>query len=211
MYCYNTVLLQSTRLGDSQLTHPFAPRHYVVTLTSLTLQAPNSNPSSDFHISNTTTNTNNNNDLPVPVIVDSGTTLSLLPEPVVAALAAGFPGAAPDGSGGYTVPCALRDEPDARVLFGFRGDSAQDIMIAVRYSDFIWQADTDQCVLGASYAPGIGVWILGDTFLRGAYGELAFFSLSSFFLLFSISSAAECVGLYNSNRHCVKSESAQPS
>ncbi|KAI0165277.1 aspartic peptidase domain-containing protein [Hypoxylon sp. FL1284] len=145
--------------------------HYVVTLTSLTLQPPDPNTKSDFRAR---ARDDGNKDLPVPVVVDSGTTLSLLPEPVVSALAAGFPGAAPDGNGGYTVPCALRDEPRGAVRFGFRGDGndAEEVAIAVRYADFIWQADADNCVLGAWYTPDIGVWILGDTFLRGAYGEL---------------------------------------
>ncbi|KAI1771479.1 aspartic peptidase domain-containing protein [Hypoxylon cercidicola] len=142
--------------------------HYVVTLTSLILDTPNSNTNlkPDFHAS-----ASNNNDLPVPVIVDSGTTLSLLPEPIVSALAAGFPGAAPDGNGGYTVPCALRSASasDSRVRFGFRGDNDEDVVITVRYGNFIWQAGTDECVLGATYSPGVGLWILGDTFLRGAY------------------------------------------
>ncbi|KAI1763516.1 acid protease [Hypoxylon sp. FL1150] len=145
-------------------TDPSDP-HYVVTLTSISLDTPTSNSNSKPGFSDFRTSASA---LPVPVIVDSGTTLSLLPEPVVSALAAWFPGAEPDGNGGYTVPCALRDD-DSRIRFGFRGDGDSDVMMSVKYSDFIWQADTDACVLGAWYTPDIGVWILGDTFLRGAY------------------------------------------
>lgn len=110
--------------------------------------------------------------LPLRVVIDSGTTLSLLPESVVTALAAQFPGAAADGNGGYTVPCDLRNETDGRVDFAFAGDGGDGngVTISVGYADFIWEGG-DQCVLGAWYNGDIGVWILGDTFLRGAYGE----------------------------------------
>ncbi|KAI1075987.1 aspartic peptidase domain-containing protein [Whalleya microplaca] len=133
-------------------TDPSDP-HYVITLTSLSHRAPNA--------ISTTPLTDSN--LPLRVVVDSGTTLSLLPESVVAALAARFPGAAPDGNGGYTVPCALQGV-DGAVNFGFGGD----VTISVRYRDFIWNSG-GACFLGAWYTPDIGVWILGDTFLRGAY------------------------------------------
>ncbi|RYP71052.1 hypothetical protein DL769_004765 [Monosporascus sp. CRB-8-3] len=101
--------------------------------------------------------------LPVSAIVDSGTTLSHLPESVVAALAAGFPGAVPDGQGGYEVPCDYMRR-DGSVAFEF-GDRAR---IDIRYADFVWN-NGGACYLGAWYSPDVGVWILGDTFLRGAY------------------------------------------
>ncbi|RYP42705.1 hypothetical protein DL767_000074 [Monosporascus sp. MG133] len=100
--------------------------------------------------------------LPVSVIVDSGTTLSHLPESVVVALAAGFPGAVPDGQGGYEVPCDYM-RLNGSVAFEFGG-----VRIDVRYADFVWN-NGGACYLGAWYSPDVGIWILGDTFLRGAY------------------------------------------
>ncbi|RYP08686.1 hypothetical protein DL765_008709 [Monosporascus sp. GIB2] len=104
--------------------------------------------------------------LPVWAIVDSGTTLSHLPESAVAALAAGFPGAVPDGQGGYEVPCDYARR-DGSVAFELGGGA---VRIDVRYADFVWD-NGGACYLGAWYSPDVGVWILGDTFLRGAYGR----------------------------------------
>ncbi|RYP76964.1 hypothetical protein DL770_007138 [Monosporascus sp. CRB-9-2] len=108
--------------------------------------------------------------LPVSVIVDSGTTLSHLPESVVAALAAGFPGAVPDGQGGYEVPCDyMRRNGSVAFEFGAGGGgTGGGVRIDVRYADFVWNNGA-ACYLGAWYSPDVGIWILGDTFLRGAY------------------------------------------
>ncbi|KAI1412794.1 acid protease [Hypoxylon sp. FL1857] len=149
-------------------TDPKDP-HYVVTLNSLTLQTPAS-------VSGSTANSAvaqsskaiNDSSLPLQVVVDSGTTLSLLPESMVSALAANFPGAKSDGNGGYTVPCDLRNSTDGYLDFEFAGEGSSKVTITVSYSDFIWYGG-DDCFLGAWYSGDIGVWILGDTFLRGAY------------------------------------------
>ncbi|KAH9905862.1 acid protease [Xylariomycetidae sp. FL2044] len=130
--------------------------HYAITLNSLSLRTPGSPTSNPFIDQN----------LPLPVIVDSGTTLSLLPESLVTKLAAQFPGAASDGKGGYTVPCSLQDQ-DGSVDFGFLAADGT-VTISVKYKDFIWNSGGN-CFLGAWYSSDIGVWILGDTFLRGAY------------------------------------------
>ncbi|KAI0592921.1 aspartic peptidase domain-containing protein [Biscogniauxia sp. FL1348] len=112
--------------------------------------------------------------LPLPVVLDSGTTLSLLPESVVSALAARFPGATPDGDGGYTVPCSLQETGEGSVDFDFLSPGRGGrVTISVSYRDFIWKSGDGadaKCFLGAVHAEDIGVWILGDTFLRGAYG-----------------------------------------
>ncbi|RYP48270.1 hypothetical protein DL768_005823 [Monosporascus sp. mg162] len=105
--------------------------------------------------------------LPVSVIVDSGTTLSHLPQSVVAALAAGFPGAVPDGQGGYEVPCDYVRR-NGSVAFELGGGTGGGVRIDVRYADFVWN-NGGACYLGAWYSPDVGIWILGDTFLRGAY------------------------------------------
>ncbi|KAI1504057.1 aspartic peptidase domain-containing protein [Biscogniauxia marginata] len=106
-----------------------------------------------------------------PSVIDSGTTLSLLPESLVSKLAAQFPGATPDGKGGYKVPCTLQAEDGDRgsVDFEFLSPGiGGPVTISVSYRDFIWNSGSD-CFLGAVHADDIGVWILGDTFLRGAY------------------------------------------
>lgn len=130
-------------------------RHYRITLTALSHRAPGA-PLAQPLV---------NTALPLSVVVDSGTTLSLLPESIVQALAALFPGAQPDGNGGYTVPCAYQGR-DGSVVWGFGGG----VTITVAYNDFIWHSG-GECFLGAWYTPNIDVWILGNTFLRGAYGE----------------------------------------
>ncbi|KAI1101626.1 acid protease [Jackrogersella minutella] len=147
-------------------TDPSDP-HYVVTLNSLSLQTPVSTSSPSEAIAEVSEPITDSN-LPLRVVVDSGTTLSLLPESMVSTLAAGFPGATPDGNGGYKVPCDLRNSTDGSVSFEFAGDGSSKVTITVSYSDFIWYGG-DECFLGASYSKDIGVWILGDTFLRGAY------------------------------------------
>ena len=82
--------------------------HYKVSLSGISHRAPGSSaakpvPGASF---------------PVPIIVDSGTTLSLLPKGVVASLAAQFSGAKSDNKGGYTVPCEHQAR-DGSVVFAF--------------------------------------------------------------------------------------------
>ncbi|KAJ8113662.1 hypothetical protein ONZ43_g5108 [Nemania bipapillata] len=133
-----------------------ADAHYKVTLNSLAHRAPGASRPTRFTDSN----------LPLPVIVDSGTTLSLLPESVVSKLAAQFPGAVSDGNGGYRVDCSYQDK-DGSVDFGFLSGTGT-VTINVAYRDFIWNSGGD-CFLGAWYTDDLDVWILGDAFLRGAY------------------------------------------
>ncbi|KAI3331101.1 aspartic peptidase domain-containing protein [Ustulina deusta] len=130
--------------------------HYKITLNSLAHRPPGSGVSTPFIDSN----------LPVSVIVDSGTTLSLLPEPIVKKLAAQFPGAEPDGAGGYRVDCAYQSLGGS-VDFSFLSEN-ETVTINVGYRDFIWNSGGD-CFLGVWSSNDLGVWILGDTFLRGAY------------------------------------------
>ncbi|OTB18062.1 hypothetical protein K445DRAFT_365066 [Daldinia sp. EC12] len=143
--------------------------HYVATLNSITLQVPSSSSGSgSANAFSQNIKAINDSNLPLQVVVDSGTTLSLLPESVVSAIAAGFPGAERDGNGGYKVPCDLRNTTEGRVDFELRGDGNNKVKISVSYSDFIWYGG-NECFLGAWYTGDVGVWILGDTFLRGAY------------------------------------------
>ncbi|KAI1296951.1 aspartic peptidase domain-containing protein [Xylaria venustula] len=130
--------------------------HYRITLNSLSHRPAGSAISTPFIDSN----------LPLSVIVDSGTTLSHLPEPLVNKVAAQFPGAEPDGSGGYRVDCATQSM-NGSVDFNFLSDTGP-VTINVAYRDFIWNSGGD-CFLGVWSSKDLGVWILGDTFLRAAY------------------------------------------
>ncbi|KAI1086841.1 acid protease [Rostrohypoxylon terebratum] len=147
---------------------PIDPKdpHYVVTLNSLSMNTP-SNGANTNAIAQESEPAKDSN-MPLQVVVDSGTTLSLLPESMVTEIAAGFPGATRDGSGGYKVPCDLRNTTDGSLNFEFAGEGSNKVTITVSYADFIWYGG-DECFLGAQYNKDIGVWILGDTFLRGAY------------------------------------------
>ncbi|KAI1346313.1 aspartic peptidase domain-containing protein [Xylaria sp. FL0043] len=130
--------------------------HYRITLNSLAHRPPGSGVSTPFIDSN----------LPLSVIVDSGTTLSLLPESIVKQVAAQFPGAQSDGAGGYRVDCSYQSL-DGSVDFSFLSESGT-VTISVVYRDFIWNSGGD-CFLGVWSSTDLGVWILGDTFLRAAY------------------------------------------
>ncbi|KAI0414220.1 aspartic peptidase domain-containing protein [Xylaria grammica] len=136
-------------------TDPSDP-HYRVTLNSLAHRPPGATVATPFIDAN----------LPVSVIIDSGTTLSLLPESVVSKVAAQFPGAQSDGAGGYRVDCAYQSR-DGSVEFSFLAGTGT-VTINVSYNDFIWNSGGD-CFLGVWTSTDLGVWILGDTFLRGAY------------------------------------------
>ncbi|KAH7318373.1 aspartic peptidase domain-containing protein [Stachybotrys elegans] len=98
-----------------------------------------------------------------PVLLDSGYTLSALPEHLFEAMVAAVPSAKPiAGSHLYAVDCSIAELPGT-VDFWF-GETA----IRVPYGDFIWrQPDPDFCVLGVYRDDEFPV--LGDTFLRAAY------------------------------------------
>ncbi|KAI5920594.1 aspartic peptidase domain-containing protein [Camillea tinctor] len=147
-------------------TDPTDP-HYKITLNSLSHRPNLNTPAKSLSDSN----------LPLPVVIDSGTTLSILPKSIVSALAAKFPGATSDGNGGYKVPCSLQETGEGSVDFDFLSpgggrENKDHVTISVSYRDFIWKSGDEadsECFLGAVHAEDIGVWILGDTFLRGAY------------------------------------------
>jgi len=103
------------------------------------------------------------------VYLDSGTSLTFLPANIVANLATHFPEAVLDTAAGlYVVPCTLRSEAST-IDFGFGGAT----IIRVPFHEAIWQASSTLCVLGIAAAASTGNnWVLGDTMLRGAYGEL---------------------------------------
>lgn len=133
------------------------------------------------------------------VVLDSGNSLSRLPQDVVTALGSSFPTAQLDSSSGfYVVDCDVANSAGS-VDFKFAGKT-----ISVLYKDVIFQGSTNECVLGVvpmgaqcglfwfstpstlTISPftrvlnrtperltapiiALGVAILGDTFLRAAY------------------------------------------
>lgn len=107
----------------------------------------------------------------LPVFLDSGGTLSILPASIVRPLAAAFPGAQNVGSGQYTVPCSAMNQTGF-VDFGF-GEK----IIKVPWKEFVWFVEPGLCALGLMEG-GEGTNILGDTFLRAAFGEF----MTSFYL-----------------------------
>ncbi|KAK8135773.1 acid protease [Apiospora sp. TS-2023a] len=140
-----------------------ADSHYAVLFTGLTHRPPTAQTANPVLSTFTS----------FPVIVDSGTTLSLLPQALVEALAAQFPGATSDGHGGYKVPCLYQQQPGTvsfSLATSFSGSAGtSNITINLPYAEFIWNAGNDNCYLGAWYDTSVSVHILGDTFLRGAY------------------------------------------
>jgi len=100
------------------------------------------------------------------VILDSGTTLSYVPQSLFNAILADFPEAALQSNGAYSVPCSYATQSGS-MDFGFG-----NAIINVPYSQFILQLGGGSCYLGViPSTSSIAIPILGDTFLRGAYGE----------------------------------------
>lgn len=121
-----------------------------------------------------------------PVFLDSGTTLCYLPAAIMAPVikATGATHHQP-GSSQYVVPCSMMNQPGS-IEFGFG-----NLTISIPYKQFLWQAGTDGfgdvvCVLGVMESdPVQKAFVLGDTFLRSAFGELPIpfpFSSSPHFL-----------------------------
>ncbi len=114
----------------------------------------------------------------MPTLIDTGSTLSYIREDLVAIIGQQF-GATIDGYGNYIVDCKYRDMPGT-IDFGFNRGR---MVINVRYKDFIFQQYPGHCMLGVQPADvGSTNYVLGDTFIRGAYCEF-FFSLLILFLL----------------------------
>lgn len=108
-------------------------------------------------------------DTRMPVFMDTGATLSLLPPDVVKKIAAAFGSPGLDDAGFYTVDCKLT-EKKGTVDFYFDG-----VKIQVTHAEIIrsFGGDSPSCYLGIM--PSNDYALLGDTFLRSAYGM---FSLS---------------------------------
>lgn len=101
----------------------------------------------------------------MPVFLDSGATLTLLPPDIVQTIAADFGSTSMDASGFYTVDCGIMDM-DGTVDFSFDG-----VTIRVPYKEMIREirSNPPRCYMGI--VPSEEFTLLGDTFLRSAYGK----------------------------------------
>ncbi|KAL7788367.1 aspartic peptidase domain-containing protein [Trichoderma ceciliae] len=97
------------------------------------------------------------------VFLDSGSTLTLLPQAVVSEIAEGLGSSGLDSSGYYAVDCDLASQ-DGTIDFNFDG-----VSIPVPYSEMVRQIGSQppQCYLGMMGSTEFA--LLGDTFLRSAY------------------------------------------
>jgi hypothetical protein len=116
----------------------------------------------------------------LPILLDSGTTLTYLPDALVSAIV-NLLGAYDDSlqSGNIWVDCALIDDhPDFVFSYQFGGSSGPRIQVPLRdviyaipqryqqYFNFPWQTT---CYLGILGAGTTDYYILGQSFLRSAY------------------------------------------
>ncbi|TVY34349.1 putative aspartic-type endopeptidase [Lachnellula subtilissima] len=117
-------------------------------------------------------------------ILDSGTTITLLPTSIVANMYKKI-GAVDDtnGTGVVFIDCAiLKQSPDLTFNYGFGNDSGHSIVIPINevvfdLKDYLSDPDTklpplpfkDPCAFGIYDGGSTGPYLLGDTFLRSAY------------------------------------------
>lgn len=100
------------------------------------------------------------------VFLDSGSTLTLLPQSLVNEIADSLGSTGTDDSGFAIVDCSLINEPGT-IDFAFDG-----VTIKVPYSEMIRSVSSlpPHCYLGMMGSTQFA--LLGDTFLRSAYGKL---------------------------------------
>lgn len=137
------------------------PNSYRVNLTSLSVTTPAGISTSIYAASSRSA--------PLNALVDTGVTYTFLPAAVVEAVASRLDAWREVGE--WKVDCALRDAAGT-VDFGFGGG----LVIRVPYADLLLRVGDGTCSLGVQSREGEeeGDSILGDTFLRGAYGEFFF-------------------------------------
>lgn len=100
----------------------------------------------------------------MPVFLDSGSTMTLLPPNVTRAIAEDFGVKGPDINGFFRIDCALT-KVNGTVDFAFEG-----LTVKVPYKELIREVPgvRPACFLGIT--PSETFTLLGDTFLRSAYG-----------------------------------------
>ncbi|KAK8108295.1 uncharacterized protein PG998_010308 [Apiospora kogelbergensis] len=107
------------------------------------------------------------------MLLDTGSTFSYMDAEIVAALGQQFEATLDEQQGIYYVSCSYLngteeddDEGSGHVHFGFNQGG---VVIDVKYEDFIVDLG-GRCALGVQSADvGATSWVLGDTFIRGAY------------------------------------------
>lgn len=98
-------------------------------------------------------------------LIDSGSTLSYIREDIVSVIGQQL-NARVDPNGHYWVDCALRKQ-NGTVDFGFNNER---MIVSVPFKDFIWEQYPGHCLMGVQPADaGTTNYVLGDTFIRGAY------------------------------------------
>lgn len=131
---------------------------FLITLTSVAYE------------SGTTDKTYNSSDLPAAVLLDSGTSLTYLPDSIVEDIYNDLDVTYDSASGEGFVPCSYKND-DKNFTFTFSSPS-----ISVALSEMVLEAGTGStyadgtaaCVFGIAPA-GSSTVVLGDTFLRSAY------------------------------------------
>lgn len=107
------------------------------------------------------TKTYMSNDL--PIVLDSGSSLSYLPNDVVTAMGNDLNGRYDQASNLWQVPCAAAETANT---MDFTFDS---VTIRVPMYEFIWEAIGNVCILGAVGIADDDVAILGDSMMRAGY------------------------------------------
>lgn len=97
------------------------------------------------------------------VFLDSGSTLTLLPTDLANSIAADFGATTANSDGFYSVDCSLAATTGGSLDFTFGGTT-----VRVPYSELIRQSGS-ACMLGLQASTDFV--LLGDTFLRSAYGK----------------------------------------
>lgn len=100
-------------------------------------------------------------------ILDTGTTLMVLPPADAAAVHQNIPGAQSDGQGGFTVPCTT----NASVALTYSGQAFTIDSRDLAFQPVDPNEPQGECVSGISSGT-VGTateWLVGDTFLKNAY------------------------------------------
>ncbi|PCH42313.1 acid protease [Wolfiporia cocos MD-104 SS10] len=100
-------------------------------------------------------------------ILDTGTTLIIAPQNDADAVHATIPGAASDGSGGYTIPCTT----NTSIALTFGGQAFAINPLDLLFAPVNDNDLTGDCVSGISAGEvgGATEWLVGDVFLKNAY------------------------------------------
>lgn len=106
----------------------------------------------------------------IPIVIDSGSSLSYLPRAVIEQMANDTNAKYSQADEVYLVPCSQRSSSSTfDFTFGGNGTAGSaGVKIPIPYSQFIWQAGPNDCVLGALPLTGGSdiTALLGDTFMR---------------------------------------------